>query len=62
MDQATFNRMANAWLESRADLGPANDSQEGRDAREWAEPGRIFSWAISRDASNTKACAPGSRR
>lgn len=22
MDQATFNRMANAWLESRADLGP----------------------------------------
>ena len=42
MDQATFNRMANAWLESRADLGPANDSQEGRDAREWAERKNIL--------------------
>ncbi|MDD3346813.1 CHAP domain-containing protein [Oscillibacter sp.] len=42
MDQTTFNGLADAWLESRAELEPSIDTEEGRSARSWAEEQEII--------------------
>lgn len=42
MDQAVFNKLADAWLESRASLAPSIQSEEGKAARAWAEEAKII--------------------
>lgn len=42
MDQAAFNKLADAWLESRAGLAPSIQTEEGQEARTWAESGGII--------------------
>lgn len=42
MDQATFNKLADAWLERRATLSPSIQTEEGQAARAWAENAQII--------------------
>lgn len=57
MDQAAFNKLADAWLESRAELAPSIQTEEGQAARTWAGS----SWETPGAESSIGASVPGSR-